>query len=250
MGHTWWTSQSQHRNHPPFVKWPVLLCRTTQESCYIYQHSLISKSTVFATFSTTEAWKALCWMSYFLLWNFKKKTLSLATQESEIDLTARLKRLLNNWWHIHKKRAVMAKENGLVRKKSNGGKTKEWEVGKHSVRKVNQVYYNGFRVKLLCLLINWHSYRPGLVLFWLPSAKGTLKWFLCYCQYGFRKNQVAYRSRRWEDHSGIWWFSPSACQHCKVVPFMSVCCQQRTATLHKNWGKRNSFHSFKTKKVL
>lgn len=30
-------SESQHCNHPPYVKWPVMLCHAAQESCHIYQ---------------------------------------------------------------------------------------------------------------------------------------------------------------------------------------------------------------------
>lgn len=37
-------SESQYRNHPPYVKWPVMLCHTAQESCHIYQQPAESKS--------------------------------------------------------------------------------------------------------------------------------------------------------------------------------------------------------------
>lgn len=39
-------SESQYCNHPPYVKWPVMLCHTAQESCHIYQQRVESKSAV------------------------------------------------------------------------------------------------------------------------------------------------------------------------------------------------------------
>lgn len=39
-------SESQYCNHPPYVKWAVMLCHTAQESCHIYQQRVESKSAV------------------------------------------------------------------------------------------------------------------------------------------------------------------------------------------------------------
>lgn len=39
-------SESQYCNHPPYVKWPVMLCHTAQESCHTYQQRVESKSAV------------------------------------------------------------------------------------------------------------------------------------------------------------------------------------------------------------
>lgn len=41
-----WQKWEPILHHPPYVKWPVMLCHTAQESCHIYQQRVESKSAV------------------------------------------------------------------------------------------------------------------------------------------------------------------------------------------------------------
>lgn len=128
-------SESQYCNHPPYVKWPVMLCHTAQESCHIYQQRVESKSAVIGRPFHNRSLKRPLLTHFFFPPSYgsgkrgrkKKPLLPTSGVLKGWEQFSRLKGLPNNQQHIHNEGAA---DGGAVGggRRGGGGEQRRGDV--------------------------------------------------------------------------------------------------------------------------